>query len=136
MQSLNSLSKAYVHHEKEKKLLNSIGQELNQFWDEVGDTKKYVVLDEKQGEGEKVKAKEGEKQKEGEKAAATEESKPSQPADEAKVQLNASGPMDVNFLQTNEDTNEDHEEKEEHEEKNKEEDKNEENAQEKSESNE
>ena len=49
MQSLNSLSKAYVHHEKEKKLLNSIGQELNQFWDEVGDTKKYVVLDEKQG---------------------------------------------------------------------------------------
>ena len=49
MQSLNSLSKAYVHHEKEKKLLSSIGQELNQFWDEVGDTKKYVVLDEKQG---------------------------------------------------------------------------------------
>ena len=53
MQSLNSLSKAYVHHEKERQLLNSIGSELNQFWDEVGDTKKYVVLDEKQSQAEK-----------------------------------------------------------------------------------
>ena len=48
MQSLNSLSKAYVHHDKEKKLLNSIDSELNQFWDEVSDTKKFVQLDDKQ----------------------------------------------------------------------------------------
>ena len=64
MQSLNSLSKAYVHHKKEDKLLNHVKTELDQFWDEVTDTKKYVVLEDQAKEADK------EKQKVAEKAAA------------------------------------------------------------------
>lgn len=113
MHSLNSLSKAYVHHEKETKLLNNIGSELNQFWDEVADTKKYVKLDEKVNESEKAKAKETEKteEKEKEKSAAATEEKSSQPAESSNIQLSASGPTEVNFLQTHEETEEDHENK-------------------------
>lgn len=75
MTSLDALSKAYVHHEKETKLLNNIQAELNQFWDEVDDTKKFVVLDEKNESSEKAKAKEGESAKEGEKAKESEKAK-------------------------------------------------------------
>ena len=64
MQSLNSLEKAYSHHESEKSLLNSINKELNQFWDEVDDTKRYVKIDEKSAAKEKTKEAEKSEEKE------------------------------------------------------------------------
>lgn len=64
-------------------------------------------------ESEKAKAKETEKTEEKEKAksAASTEEKASQPAEASNLQLSESGPFEVNFLQTHDEAEENHENK-------------------------